>query len=630
MLNGTLAYQTAQMTTEPAVDDETAEPATLPESATAEDIEPDTPYVATINGIVEYGVFVDLNETVSGLVHESNLTGTYAVGDRMVVELDRIRDDGDVSFLPREDLEPPAPEPTEREPVTASTLDEHVDREVSLRGSVTQIKQTSGPTLFHVTTGDGIATVAAFDGAGVRAHPEVEIDDHIAVEGTVQRYDGTIQIESERLAVLEGDELAAAADEVETALDAAASPPTIDALVEWDALDTLWPDLRDVAERIRRAILTGRPVRIRHHADVDGICASVPLQLAIESFADDIHGDPDASRYLTRRLPSKAPFYEMADATRDLDRALEERDRHGQRLPLVLMLDNGSTAEDLPAIETLTNYGLSVITIDHHFPDPEVVDAHLDAHVNPYLVDEDYRVTTAMLAVEVARMIDPEVSDDVEQLPALAGTADRSEATVMDDYLELAGGDAAWVEAMTDAVDYAAHWLRYRAGRHLMHDILDVGSADPDRHRRVVELFAERAATEVDEQLAAAVPHLEHRELENGADLYTIDLDQYAHRHIYPAPGKTTTAIHDRRVEEGEGSPTITIGYGSDFAVLRSDGVRLDIPDIVTDLTESIRGGGVSGGGHLVVGSIRFVGGRREEVLESLIDRLGAADTEAA
>ncbi|MFP4590068.1 MAG: DHH family phosphoesterase [Halobacteriales archaeon] len=618
------------MTTDTPVDDARAEPVRLPDSATVDDIEPDTPYVATINGIVEYGVFVDLNDSISGLVHESNLSGTYAVGDRMVVELDRVRDNGDISFVPREDLAAPAPPPTTRTAVTASTLADHVDAEVELRGTVTQIKQTTGPTLFHVTTGDGITTVAAFEGAGVRAHPEIELDDVVRVVGTVQRYDGDLQLEADDVAALEGDDRQAAEDAVAEQLEAAATPATVEPLVEWDALETLWPELEDVATRIREAILRGRPIRVRHHADVDGICASVPLQIAVERFVETVHGDPDAPRYLARRLPSKAPFYEMADATRDLNRALEERDRHGQRLPLVLMLDNGSTAEDLPAIETLTNYGLSVITIDHHFPDPEVVDDHLDAHVNPYLVGEDYRVTTAMLAVEVARMVAPSITEEIDQLPALAGTADRSEASAMDDYLALAGGDAAWVAAMTDAVDYAAHWLRFRDGRHLMHDLLDVECDDPERHRRVVELFAERAAIEVETQLEAAEPHLEHRELPNGADLYTVDLDRYAHRHIYPAPGKTTTAIHDERVAAGEGAPTITIGYGDDFAVLRSDGVRLDIPDIVDDLTESIRGGGVSGGGHLVVGSIRFLGGRREEVLDSLVERLGEAPTEPA
>ncbi len=609
-----------------------ATPTRLSPAATADDLEPDTPYVATINGIVEYGIFVDLNDNVSGLVHESNLEGTYAVGDQLAVELDRIRDNGDISFVPRRDIEIDDLDDDEtHQPgaeavfATAAGMDDLIGQAVETEGEVVQIKQTTGPTLFHLATGDGILVAAAFDGAGVRAYPEVDLGDIVRIDGEVQYYDGGTQLEASALEVLDGSRRADALEDIETRIDEAATPHDIDPLVDWDAMETMWDGLRDVAYRLRRAALTGRPIRVRHHADVDGICASVPLQLALERYVADIHGQTDASDYLVRRLPSKAPFYEMADATRDLNRALDDRDRHGQRLPLVVMLDNGSTAEDAPALETLTKYGLSIITIDHHFPDPEVVNEFIDAHVNPYLVDEDYRVTSGMLAVEVARMIDPDLSDEIEQLPAVAGTADRSEASAMEGYLDLAGGDEAWVQRMTEAVDYAAHWLRFNTGRHLIEDLLDVDCDDSLRHQQVVTLFSERARAEIDRQLDAAQQHLEHEVLDNGADLYTIDLDLYAHRHIYPAPGKTTTAIHDAQVAEGDGGPTITIGFGSDFAVLRSDGVRLDIPEIVTELTETVRGGGVSGGGHLVVGSIRFVGGRREEVLDKLISLLGDA-----
>jgi len=119
--------------------------------------------------------------------------------------------------------------------------------------------------------------------------------------------------------------------------------------------------------------------------------------------------------------------------------------------------------------------------------------------------------------------------------------------------------------------------------------------------------------------------HVEHEELDNGAQLYRIDVENHAKRFTYPAPGNTTGEIHDRKVKE-TGDPVITIGYGPDFAVLRSDGVRLDIPNMVTELTEEIPEGGVSGGGHLVVGSIKFVKGRREAVIDALVEKMAEAD----
>lgn len=47
---------------------------------------------------------------------------------------------------------------------------------------------------------------------------------------------------------------------------------------------------------------------------------------------------------------------------------------------------------------------------------------------------------------------------------------------------------------------------------------------------------------------------------------------------------------------------------------------------MVTELREEIPGGGVSGGGHLVVGSIKFVEGRREDVVDALVEKMADAE----
>jgi len=47
---------------------------------------------------------------------------------------------------------------------------------------------------------------------------------------------------------------------------------------------------------------------------------------------------------------------------------------------------------------------------------------------------------------------------------------------------------------------------------------------------------------------------------------------------------------------------------------------------MVTELSEEVDGGGVSGGGHLVVGSIKFVKGRRESVIDSLVEKMAEAE----
>ena len=606
----------------------------LESGCTADDIEEGARYVATVNGVVEYGVFVDLSEHVSGLVHESKLQNTYEAGEEMVVELVEIRENGDLGF------EEVAADPgvvdrtsvSHGERVDIGALGDRTGDQVYIEGDVVQIKQTSGPTVFSVRDGTGIVPCAAFEEAGVRAYPDIELDETVRLSGAVESHDDAPQLEVEELAVLEGSERVAVRERIDETLETAATPALPEPLIEWPAFDALREDLAAVARRLRMAVLEGRPIRVRHHADGDGMCAALPVQLAVENFIADVHADPDAPRHLFKRLPSKAPYYEMEDVTRDLNFALEDEVRHGQRLPLLFMVDNGSTEEDTPAYRALAQYDIPILAVDHHHPDPDAVGPLLEEHVNPYLHGEDYRITTGMMCVELARMIDPSITDDLKHVPAVAGLADRSKADAMARYLDLAesaGYSEAELQDIVEALDYAAHWLRYSSGPNLISDALDLDCDDPERHRDLVQFLSSRAHRDVDRQLADAEPHVEHERLDNDAHLYRLDVENHARRFTYPAPGKTTGELHDRKVTE-TGDPVITIGYGPDFAVLRSDGVRLDIPNMVTELQAELPGAGVSGGGHLVVGSIKFVPGARERVIDALVEKMAAAELDAA
>ncbi|MFC6961524.1 DHH family phosphoesterase [Halocatena marina] len=599
----------------------------LAPNCTIDDVEVGEHYHATVNGVVDYGVFVDLSDHVSGLVHESELDGSYEYGDSFIVRLEEVLENGDLSFSETRPVEYRTDIVEPGRLITAADLQDAVGKTVHLVGEVVQIRQTSGPTLFQIRDEVGVVPCAAFEEAGVRAYPDISVGEVVRVIGTVEQHGGARQLEIESLEpVPNPEEVRAQLDE---SLDAIAEPNEVDPLVDWSGLETLLPDLRTVAKTLRRAVLDGRPIRIRHHADGDGMCASVPLQLALERFIAERYETPDAPQYLLRRLPSKAPFYEMEDVTRDLNHALSDRDRHGQKLPLFLMLDNGSTEEDTPAYRTLAEYDVPIVVVDHHHPDPEAVEPFVAEHVNPYLHGEDYRVTTGMMSVELARMIDPELTDDVKHVPAVAGLCDRSRADAMDDYLALAseaGYSEENIDDIGEALDYAAFWLRYDDGNGFVNDVLDVGCDDAARHEELVSFLADRASRDRDRQLDVTLPHTEHEQLDNDAHLYRVDVERHAHRFTYPAPGKTTGAVHDHMVREHDGDPVITIGYGPDFAVLRSDGVRLDIPEMVSALADEQLGAGVSGGGHLVVGSIKFVSGRREEVLDALVEKMADAD----
>jgi RecJ-like exonuclease len=241
-------------------------------------------------------------------------------------------------------------------------------------------------------------------------------------------------------------------------------------------------------------------------------------------------------------------------------------------------------------------------------------------------VGGDYGITAGMLGTEVARMVNPSVEDQIRHLPAIAAVGDRSEAPERARYLALAAPEYSEDDCknIALALDYEQFWLRFSDGREIIKEILNL-SGEPERHERFVNLLVEEANRAIEEQLEAIMPHVESRVLPNGANLFMLDVEMFAHRFTFPPPGKTSGEVHDRLVRAHPGEPVVTIGFGPDFAVLRSRGVMMNIPRMVRELRSEIAGGGVNGGGHLVVGSIKFVEGMRDVVIDGLIKKIGEA-----
>ncbi len=591
-----------------------------------DEVEEGKTYLGRVQGFAPFGVFVQLNDRVKGLVHKSNVKLQHTERDPIIVHVLQIRSNGNI------DLEEVTPTVYQTQNVNKKTtnvllsdIGKKIGRTVLIEGEIAQIKQTSGPTIFTVVDESGTANAAAFIEAGVRAYPEVNLGDIVSLTGEVMQRNNQLQIEARSMAVMDPGDAGEVRGRIDAALEKRAEPPDLPFLIESEVLDALRPRMRQVAKEIRKAVLTARPIILRHHADADGICAAVAIEQAVTALLRESAGDFDAEYFLFKRSPSKAPFYEVEDITRDLDFALKDNVRYGQKMPLILLMDNGSTEEDMPSLKLTRIYGLPVMVVDHHHPD-KVVDDYLIGHVNPYLAGGDYGITAGMLGTEIARMVNPAIEDQIRHLPAIAGVGDRSEAPERARYLAVAapGYSEDDCRDIALALDYEQFWLRFGDGRELVKDILNL-SGKPERHEQFVDLLVEEANHAIEEQLSAIMPHVESRVLQNGAHLFMLDVEIFAHRFTFPPPGKTSGEVHDRLVKAHPGEPVVTIGFGPDFAVLRSRGVMMNIPRMVRELHSEISGGGVSGGGHLVVGSIKFVEGMRDVVLDSLIQKIGEA-----
>lgn len=596
-----------------------------------EDLEVGLIYKGKITRVEKYGVFVSLNNQVWGLMRTGN--PDYTVGDEIFVKITEIKphkrevDMGPANIIGDIKIEKVKKNIARR---TIASLDnKSLGKVARIEGEVIQVQQTSGPTIFTITDETAITWAAAFDEAGVRAYPHIEMGDIVEVIGEVNQHSGKIQIESEVIEKLDPEKEASVRQMIDKALDEKAEPEKVPTLIKSPILDKLQPKMRESAKTIRRAIMDGRTVLLRHHADADGISAGVAVEKAILPLLREVSPSSDAEWHYFRRSPSKAPFYELEDVIKDLSFALEDLDRHGQKLPLIVLLDNGSTEEDVLALMKAKIYDIEIVVIDHHFPGEVIdgkveVDEFVDVHVNPYLVGGDSQITAGALAVEVANIINPEIKDLISHLPGVAALGDHAESDEAKQYIKLAsnkGYSRDDLDKIAACVDFEAYYLRFMNGRGIMDTILGVDNLD--KHQRLVDALYKEYNKRIAIQMKATLPNVKEEKLPNGIHFNVLDVEKYAHKFTFPAPGKTCGFVHDNYVKKlGDDTPIITLCYGPDFGVVRAtDNIHkmfgFNLNEIIWKLQDKIPEAGIDGGGHEVAGSIKFIEGLSKEVLSS-------------
>lgn len=599
----------------------------LDDSCTMDEIEVDKLYHSVVNNNASFGTFVNLNANIRGLIHTSNINSVPEIGDNIIISVKEIRANNKLDLIPKHITTYQTVEIEKELPVISSSqLVENVGKKVRVYGEVIQIKQTAGPTIFTIDDETGQISAAAFNTAGERSYPSIDVEMIVSATGEIQLRGENIQLEVNSMKQLTGQKDTAIREKIEEAIDKRAEPFNVEFLVKSDILEKLKPAMIQVAKVIRKAIIKSQPILLRHHADADGMTAAVAIERAILPLIKEVNG-ADGEYYFYKRAPSKAPFYELTDVVRDVSFALEDYVRHGQKMPLVVSVDNGSTLEDLPSFKIAQIYDFDMVVIDHHHPDKEV-DEYLKGHVNPAHVGGDYSITAGMLCTEVARMINPAVEEKIIHLPAVAGAGDRADSQEARDYdkLVIERYSIQDLKDMALSLDYASYWLKFSSGKGIVDDILDLG--DHIKHKNIVSLFCEQANAMMAEQMEACLSHVKAQTLPNRTILNVLDVENFAHKFTFPPPGKTSGEVHDKLCKKYEGKPVVTLGYGPDFAVIRSKNVKMNIPKMVRELHDEIEGGGVSGGGHLVVGSIKFVEGMRAQVLAKLAEKIGATEVE--
>lgn len=455
-------------------------------------------------------------------------------------------------------------------------------------------KAVPGPVVFIVS--DGYGSIEA-----VTKESSFEVDEVVQLEGEVSERADKLQIEIDRMSKTSEANF-------NELIKENSKPVAREFSIKSERYNKLKPYFYKIAERLRKAVLENQSILIRHHSDADGIIAGLCIEQSCKQLMEKIGVNPEYNLY---RSPSRAPFYEITDVFRDVVLTKRIIESHGQKKPLVIVLDNGSTPEDVLGIRAITSLGFEVMVVDHHNPviiehKKTAVDDYVSFHLNPYIEGLDSKTCAGMLAYEVARLVFEEFNNPV--LPAVAGISDRCDIPETEEYIKNSGKTRKELEEIGISIDFIAYNLKFDAGKGLFEQVFT--------NKEFVKVINEEVRKGVETQLQSTLPYLRTQEIE-GVVFSSIDLEKYTLRFKYPAPGKVVGMIHDIVSAEKE-APHITIGYLSEMIILRATKPVLPIEKIVKKLKKDLPAANVDGGGHECAGAIKFVSAHLNAVIENI------------
>ncbi|WP_415382419.1 DHH family phosphoesterase [Halosimplex sp. TS25] len=490
--------------------------------------------------------------------------------------------------------------------VAIETLSDRVGETVRLEGLVESARQTSGPTVFEVRDETGSVECAAFKEAGVRAYPEIGGDDAVRLDGEVRERRGELQVETEALVKLEGDERETVEDRLADALRSQAEPDAVDPIADDDVVAGLTDGVREVATAVRKAVLEERPVVVRHSATADGYVAGVALERATLPLVRDQHDQHDAVYHYFDRRPLEGGVYDMDDATKDVTRMLEARERHDEKLPLFVFVAAGGTSGSLDGFELLDLYGAGRALVDDVAVDPEVAET-VGALVAPAAEDAP-DTTSSTLATNVAAHVNDDVREDLRHLPAVSFWEDTPEAYV--EAASDAGYDAEAAREVREAVALEAFYQSYEDKRELITDLL---FGEGDGHGGLAGHVSEQFRQKLDAEVETAEANLDTQTLDD-TKVAVLDTDAFTHRYEFPPTELLLDELHRRHRDD----VAAVIGVSDDELHIRSD-APIDVRDIADRAREWVPNAGLTATSARD-GKLEYIAGERSAVLDTVID----------
>ncbi len=493
---------------------------------------------------------------------------------------------------------------------------------VELKGSVERVIQTGGPTIFIVSDGTASLALKGFEKPGDRAYPEIDVDDHVKAVVEVSEYDGELEGEIKNIEKLSEGEKKELAKKIEGLQLERARVVAPEFLIKSPILDKLKDLYIKAATEIRLAIIQQRPIIVRHHNDTDGYSSGYALERAILPLIQKEHGGEKAAWEFFLRAPCAAPFYEIDDSIRDSANSLRNVAKFSNKMPLVIIADNGSSPEDLMAIKHGKIHGMDFIVIDHHFSDEDVISKEVLTHINPFLIGEDgSHFSAGMLCTEFARFVNPDVQN-INQIAGMAGLADRIDIgnkKAVDDYLKIAekeGYSKDLLHEIASVIDFVSAKIRFMEVR----EYIEVLFGEPrKKQKELIRLMAPHIRKLSAKGLAIGKSNAK-QEMIGKTTLQTIEIEKtFPGFGFYPKPGMSVGMVHDDLQKEKKVTNLVTAGVMNTAITLRAtDESNFSVHDLITFINKKSPNSFCEGGGHKNAGSIGFIPNKKDEIVELL------------
>lgn len=494
-------------------------------------------------------------------------------------------------------------------------------KKYNVRGMIEKVVQTGGPTIFFVSDGTGTLALKGFDSPGERAHPDIDVDDTVNAIVEIGEYNGEIEGEIKKVSKLSDKEHERYLKKIIDIQRNRAKIKPVPFLVNSKILSKLKDRMIKAAEEIRLAIIQSRPIIVRHHNDTDGYSSGYSLERAILPLIEKEQTSEKAAWEFFLRAPCQAPFYEIEDSIRDAALSLRNMAKYSNKMPLVIIADNGSSPEDLLAIKHGKIHGMEFIVIDHHFFDVDVISKEVLTHINPFLVGEDGASYSAgMLCSELARLINPDI--EINGIPAMAGLADRIDLNNPGDlnkYIKLAEKDGYTKDLLYDislVIDYVSSKIRFMEVR----EYIEVIFGEPrKKQKQLVDLMAPHIKNLEEKGIEIARTNGKCEKL-GKVTLQTLDIEEIIPRFgFYPRTGILVGLIHDDVQKTKKIESLVTIGIMASAITIRAtDKANFSVHELIKKVNKEVPTAFVEGGGHKNAGSIGFIPNKRNDVIKVL------------